>query len=432
MSVSNLVTEQTYNGDNSTVNFAIPFDLKEKSVVKVYLIDELTVDATTKSGFAETLWVETTNFTFDATLPTVVQANSAPTTDEKIRVERVSPLTQLVELVSGTDGEVATEEALDRAIHILQEFDARIDAEEAETGAAVASNAVAADWVTATAYAVTQLVVRSGTLYRCLIAHTSNVFDTDFNTNSYWEVLVGLRGATGANGADGATGNTGPTGATGATGATGGDGADGVFSEIATQGEAQAGTNNTKGMSPLRVAEAILAQVPVSQITTNQTAITAANTAANELQTRVTTLESLIQQATGKFAGQQVLLNTQGAPVPLIGLLNGGALDQGAGLWREQSGTHFAKVQMYVRRITDSGERFSSWDLIMQYVNGAWLIGRDATDQLDASLTFDGVTLSVATDGSGRGQVSYISDTMAGANHDDASIIAWLGQEISR
>ena len=87
---------------------------------------------------------------------------------------------------------------------------------------------------------------------------------------------------------------------------------------------------------------------------------------------------------------------------------------------------------MYVRRITSTEERFSSWDLIMQYVDGAWLIGRDATDQLDATLTFDGVTLSVATDGSGRGQVSYISDTMAGANHDDASIIAWLGQEISK
>jgi predicted small lipoprotein YifL len=45
-----------------------------------------------------------------------------------------------------------------------------------------------------------------------------------------------------------------PTGATGATGAAG---ADGVFSEIADQSEAEAGTNNTKGMTPLRVKQAV-------------------------------------------------------------------------------------------------------------------------------------------------------------------------------
>jgi hypothetical protein len=48
-----------------------------------------------------------------------------------------------------------------------------------------------------------------------------------------------------------------PTGDTGATGATGAAGADGVFSEIADQSEAEAGTNNTKGMTPLRVKQAV-------------------------------------------------------------------------------------------------------------------------------------------------------------------------------
>tara|TARA_R110000782_G_scaffold183574_1_gene273870 strand:+ start:10440 stop:11738 length:1299 start_codon:yes stop_codon:yes gene_type:complete len=432
MSVSNLTTEQTYDGTGSQSDFAVAFDLIDNTVIVVTLIDELTVDTATKSGFAETLQTITTHYTLDADPATLVQMVTDPTTDQKLRVERVSPLTQPTDLQSGVDGEEATETQLDKIVHVIQELDARIDAEEAETGATAAVNAVAPDWITATAYTLTQLVVQNGTLYRCETAHTSNSFDTDYLSNGYWIKLLSGRGPAGLDGSQGLQGATGATGGTGSNGAAGADGDDGLIVAIASQGEAQAGTENTKAMTSLRVAEAILAQVPVSQITTNQNAITAANAAANVLQSRVTVLESLIQQATGKFAGQQILLNTQAVAVPLIGLLNGGVLDQGAGLWREESGTNFAKVQMYVRRITTTEERFSSWDLIMQYVDGAWLIGRDATDQLDATLTFDGVTLSVATDGSGRGQVSYISDTMAGADHDDASIIAWLGQEISK
>jgi hypothetical protein len=44
---------------------------------------------------------------------------------------------------------------------------------------------------------------------------------------------------------------------TGATGATGTAGQNGIFSEIASKSEAETGTDNVKGMSPLRVKEAI-------------------------------------------------------------------------------------------------------------------------------------------------------------------------------
>lgn len=74
--------------------------------------------------------------------------------------------------------------------------------------------------------------------------------------------IANIKGATGNTGATGATGATGPSGATGptgATGATGPAGADGVFSVIASQAEAEAGTENTKGMTALRVAQAIAA-----------------------------------------------------------------------------------------------------------------------------------------------------------------------------
>lgn len=55
----------------------------------------------------------------------------------------------------------------------------------------------------------------------------------------------------------------GPQGPQGATGPAGTNGVDGIFSEIASQAEAEAGVENTKGMTPLRVAEAIAALTPI-------------------------------------------------------------------------------------------------------------------------------------------------------------------------
>ena len=48
-----------------------------------------------------------------------------------------------------------------------------------------------------------------------------------------------------------------PVGSTGATGATGSAGADGVFSAAASQSEAETGTDNVKGMTALRVKQAV-------------------------------------------------------------------------------------------------------------------------------------------------------------------------------
>jgi hypothetical protein len=50
---------------------------------------------------------------------------------------------------------------------------------------------------------------------------------------------------------------SGPKGATGDTGSTGSAGADGVFSAIASQAEAEGGTENTKGMTALRTKQAV-------------------------------------------------------------------------------------------------------------------------------------------------------------------------------
>lgn len=52
------------------------------------------------------------------------------------------------------------------------------------------------EWTTATSYAVDQLVRNDGTVYICLVAHTSGTFSTDLSS-AYWEVFA-AKGSAGA------------------------------------------------------------------------------------------------------------------------------------------------------------------------------------------------------------------------------------------
>ncbi|HRC26980.1 MAG TPA: hypothetical protein PKX87_06080, partial [Alphaproteobacteria bacterium] len=52
----------------------------------------------------------------------------------------------------------------------------------------------ATNWVTATAYAVTDLVWQSGVLYYCAVAHTSGTFATDLSGGK-WLVVLDLASA---------------------------------------------------------------------------------------------------------------------------------------------------------------------------------------------------------------------------------------------
>tara|TARA_B100001013_G_scaffold336143_1_gene255149 strand:+ start:3725 stop:4732 length:1008 start_codon:yes stop_codon:yes gene_type:complete len=67
----------------------------------------------------------------------------------------------------------------------------------------------------------------------------------------------GDQGIQGNQGIQGIQGNQGDQGIQGIQGNPGNDGADGIFTQVATIGEAQTGTNNVVGMSPLRVKDAI-------------------------------------------------------------------------------------------------------------------------------------------------------------------------------
>lgn len=124
-----------------------------------------------------------------------------------------------------------------------------LDALDDDVNALIADHAnwnLRGDWVTATAYAKYD-VVKQGSPARtwlCMVAHTSGTFSTD-EAAGKWTPLTAAQGAAGA---------TGPTGLTGATGPAG---ANGVITEIASQAEAVAASDNTKGMTPLRTRQAI-------------------------------------------------------------------------------------------------------------------------------------------------------------------------------
>lgn len=123
MSLTNLVVAQTYNGDGSNDTFAIPFTYFDQSQIKVYLID------TSVTPNTESLLTLTTDYTI---VGSNVVMNTAPTSDEDLRIERTTPLTQLIDYTTnGAFLAESHEQGLDRIVMMIQELDRRITALEA-------------------------------------------------------------------------------------------------------------------------------------------------------------------------------------------------------------------------------------------------------------------------------------------------------------
>lgn len=428
MTVGSTVVGQTYPGDGLQTNFAIPFEFKsgETDVIKVILIenDGSEVDQVLGADF---------NLN-DPNTPTLVQMTTAPAADEELRVERQSTFLQNNDLINNAPNqEESIEDQLDRLTYQDQELKNAVESLENNTSTTNTTVGLIPDWMPLTDYVEDQVVLYDLTLrlYRVVTAHTStNSFENDLGLG-LWEELQ-TAGVEGPQGIQGPAGPAGPQGTPGNDGQDGQDGMDGVFAEIANQAEAEAGANNDKGMTPLRTSQAIAAQLPTNPIIVDhENRITALEQSVQELATRVTALENVQSINFGTFQGSQTIRNNEAVPQPLLGeTVPGPQTGKGSPLARDGDGTEFAEVLMFIRRKTDTESRFSSFRLIMQFVDGLWYIARDGDTQLKGSLDLDGVTLSIATDAGNNGQVSYVTDNMGGANHDTLSEIKWLGQEI--
>jgi hypothetical protein len=290
------------------------------------------------------------------------------------------------------------------------------------------------DWATATSYQADQIVYVPNEgppyidrVYRCVTNHVSNSFPTDFG-NGLWTQII-IRGAKGDQGVTGATGAAGATGATGAQGSAGAAGANGIFSEIASQAEAEAGAENTKGMTSLRVKNAIDAQVGALR-DTNFPALASRVTTAEGLiasiSNRLTQVEGTSQVS--RATGSQRLLNNQTSPVALLGKDAPGNSGAGNKLQLNPAGATSAQVVVELFRKDDLEVRATRMYLELHYIEGTWYLGIKNIVTLIGEDT--GVVFSVTQDGDDVAQISYESDDMAGGNYSSSSYIRYMIEEI--
>lgn len=424
MTVSATNIEDLYVGNGSSLNFPITFNLKDNSTIQV-LVD----------GVLQSLGG---SYNFDSALnPTEVIFSTAPAAATNIEIRRVSPLTQTTDLNENetySSRAESIEDEFDRLLHIAQEQAARLQELEAAapTSTVTSSGPAFPDWSINTPYVRGNGVKEGGVTYLCLLNHTSDNsnFLTDLGLNR-WERFN--EGEQGIQGQTGAQGPTGPSGTNGLPGAAGANGNDGIFSEIANTAEAQAGTDDSKGMTPLKTAQAIASQVPSLPVVTGlQTSMSALSSSVGELGTRLSAVENSLRMNLGRFSGSQQLDNNVTTAIDLLGS-NFGATGVGAQLSVDDTGAEFANIQLYIRRTTDGNTvRFSSFKINMHFVNGTWYMMREETFVLEESLEVDGVMLMINTDANGVGQVSYTSDDVGGVYDPKQSYIAWVGQEITK
>ena len=201
--------KDSYTGNSSTTDFVISFPYIEAAHVVVK------VDGITKTN--------PDDYTF-TTDPQKIRFSTAPASGAIVLLVRST--SQTARLVDYQSGGVLSEEILDndslQAFYLTQEV---WDISE--------EGSVAVGTTTTSAAGGSASVVNAGT-----------------STNSILNFTI-PRGPTGPTGATGAQGPTG-----GVPGTDGADGADSIFLAIASQAEAETGTDNTKGMTPLRVKQA--------------------------------------------------------------------------------------------------------------------------------------------------------------------------------
>lgn len=436
MTVANTVVSQTYNGDDVTTSFSIPFDFTSEDVIKVYLDN--------------VLQALTTKYSLTGGPPvTTVEMITPPATGEKLKIIRISPRTQDSSFSGTTFPAASVEERLDENIRLIQEIDndngtkislslgspllnLRLPLEVKnkflkwnDDATAIENTEAIPAWVTAESYTTNNLVIEANVIYACVTGHTAGVFADDLGAG-LWIGISGSRGVKGDTGDQGIKGDTGAKGDKGDSGANGSAGSDGIFSEIASQAEAQAGVDNTKGMTPLRTKEAIASQIPNYSTTISdlQAADAALVVADSALSDRISTLET--NQTSSQYSGSQRLLNNESTPQEILGV--NGLAGKGTGFTVDADGTKHARFECQVYRKDDAEERFVTVIILLHYIGTTWHLGVESRTVLIGNysgLTFDLVQVGNAA------TVRYVSDDMSGGNYSEDSRITYKGTEIA-
>ena len=344
-----------------------------------------------------------------------------------IEVRRFTPRTQ----TSGFSGTIfpadSVEKTFDRLVMISQEIQDELTAAGLTPPVVTNPTNVVTDWAQGVNYTADELVINEQGLYRVVNDHLSTTFSVDLAAGDM--EIIGTFGIKGDTGAQGNQGNQGIQGIQGPAGNNGVDGNDGIFSQKADLAEAQTGTDDTKGMTPQKTKAAIDFQVPnLPVITTIQNDISDNQGDIGDLATEVLMLQQIVEAAHGIWAGQQTLQNNAG-PIDITGMVSG----EGAGkpFLRDGDGTRHAVVMVSLERVTDLERRFSSFNIIMQFVDNQWFIKRDKTHVLDDTLEVDGVTLTVVNLPGKEGQLQYTTDNMVGVYDLVESKIKYKGVELS-
>ena len=249
MSVSSTTTKNSYSGDGSTVAFAYAF--------KIFADADLEVIMRASAG-SETTKTLTRHYSVsgagsDSGGTVTFTTGNTPASGETVVIRRKLTLTQ------GTDyGENdpfpanSHEDGLDRLTFIAQGIQEARD----RSFKVSKTNSITTPEFTDDASTRASKLLGFSSDGNNLEATTGRVSSVSVSNvavsgGASQDATVSFNTTTGAL----ALGI--PVGSTGAVGATGSAGADGVFSAIASQSEAETGTDNSKGMTALRVKQAV-------------------------------------------------------------------------------------------------------------------------------------------------------------------------------
>lgn len=248
MAVSATATVVSYTGNGSTTSLAVTFPFQGTGSSA-----ELEVVQRTIATGAEAVLSYTTHYTVtggSGSTGTVVMA-SAPADTVQIHIRRTTTRTQTVDYTANDPFPADTHElALDRLAMGMHEIQEELD----RSFKVSRTNAITTP----------EFVDNASTRASKLLGFSSDGNTLEATTGRVNSVSVSNVAVSGAGASQAATVSfTDSTGAlalgipVGSTGATGATGAAGVFSSIASQAEAEAGSDNTKGMSALRVKQAV-------------------------------------------------------------------------------------------------------------------------------------------------------------------------------